>query len=408
MSWARWITGWAEVRLSGAEPEKVLYAMAERGVAFWGATPPTDYSIKVKVPRKAVRGLPRLAQGLGCEAVVLHRHGVPALLSMIRRRFALIGCILAAVLLLVVSNFYVWEIEVEGNETIPAGVIRQALADCGVDIGSYWPAFSQDQIRNSVILRVPGIRWMTVSIRGSHAQVIVREARGHLDPVNEDEYVKIVADKAGLIDEILPKRGTAETEPGRAVLPGDTLIGGYATGRFGVQNPTRAIGTVTARTWYELTCKAPLVVAEKVYDNGQSTRWALILGKTRINFYKGSSICPSGCDKITSSYTLARAGVFTLPATVEKTVFTAYDTSRTEDAGAQSEMETRLMEALTAAIGEDGQIVSFDYTHSQSDDALYVTLRAECREKIGTEVPLTAEDLWEIESKIPKTEEGNE
>ena len=407
MSWARYFTGWATVRISGAEPEKVLYAMAERGIVFWGAVPPVDFSLTVKVPHKAAQHLPRLAQGLGCEAEVVRRHGIPSLLAMVRRRFVLIGCVVMVVLALVVSNFFVWEIDVEGNENIPTGVIRAALADCGVDIGAYWPAFSQDQIRNSVILHVGGIRWMTVTIRGSHARVIVREARIPIEPVDEGEYVNIVAKKAGLIETVYPKRGTAQIEPNQAALPGDVLIGGYATGRLGVQGPVRAIGDVIARTWYELTAKTTVTEDEKVYSGGSTVRWALILGKTRINFYKGSSICPTGCDKITIGYTPAQAGVFTLPVTLEKTVFTPYGVQDAENVEKQSELEGQLMETLLDVVGEDGEIISYEFTTSQKGDIMYVTLRAECREQIGIAVPLTADDLMEIESKIPKPEDSN-
>ena len=45
------------------------------------------------------------------------------------------------------------------------------------------------------------------------------------------------------------------------------------------------------------------------------------------------------------------------------------------------------------------------FSDAAAEGALDVTLRAECREQIGVQVPLTAEDLARIEEKIPKTEE---
>ncbi len=408
MNWARYITGWSTVEVTGAEPEKLLYALAERGITFWAATPPKNYALTVEVPEKAAKLIPALARAVGCEMTGRSRHGIPALISRIRGRFALIACLSAALLTLLASSAFIWEIEITGNETIPEGVIRQALSECGVDIGAYWPAFSQDQIRNSVILRVPGIRWMTVSVRGSHAKVVVREAREPIETVDRKEYVAIVAEKAGLVEQVLPLWGTALVEANRAVLPGETLIGGYVTGRFGVQGPARAIGAVTARTWYELVAQAPVTVWEKGEDGGKTTRWSLLLGKTRINFYKGSSICPAGCDKIIKKYPLAKEGLFALPVTLEKTVLTEYALHRTEAAELRAELEAQLMEELIAAIGEDGQVVSSDFTASEKDGIMSVTLRAECREQIGTEVPLTEEDIREIQMKIPKTEEQDQ
>ena len=408
MSWARYVTGWATVEVSGAEPEKFLYALAERGITFWDAVPPKNYTLTVKVPEHAVKLMGPLAASLGCEGTIRSHHGLPAFARKISRRYMLLGCIALVLALLFVGSAFVWEIDITGNETIPDGVIRQALAECGVDIGAFWPRFSQDLIRNGVILRVDGIRWMTVTIRGSHARVIVREARTHLPLVPEKEFAKVVADKAGLVESVSALRGTALTEEGRAVLPGDVLIGGYKTGRFAVLGPTRAIGSVTARTWYELTAEAPVQTDVKAYDGDKSTRWSLILGKTRINFYKGSSICPAGCDKIIMEHALASDGLFTLPITLVQTVYTSYDRRTALKEELRVEMEQLLMQTLQSSLAENGEIISADYTASEKEGLMYVTLRAECREQIGTPVPLTEKDFYEIEQKMPKTEDNSQ
>ena len=65
MSWARYITGWVTVGVSGAEPEKFLYALAERGITFWGATPPRDFTLTVEVPQNAAKMARPLAAAVG-------------------------------------------------------------------------------------------------------------------------------------------------------------------------------------------------------------------------------------------------------------------------------------------------------------------------------------------------------
>ena len=405
MSWARYITGWVTAEISGAEPERMLRALAERGIAFWGAAPPRDYRLTVQVPLGAAKLIGPLAAANGCEGVIRKRHGLPAAFWKVRRRYMLLACIGLTAALLYVGSAFVWEISITGNETVPEGVIRQALQACGVDIGAFWPSFSQDQIRNSVLLRVPQLRWMTVNTRGSHVKVVVRERWERPVLTDRKELVKIVAAKAGLVEKVEALHGTAETEAARAVLPGETLIGGYMTGRSGVIGPARAIGPVTARTWYELTAKSPTEAAVKTPTGKKITRWALILGKTRINFYKGSSICPAGCDKIIETHTLHSDGLFALPVTVEKTVYTAYETRPEPVPGRRAELEALLAARLERLVGQDGEIVSSAFSASEGDGALYVTLRAECREQIGREEPLTEADLASIQEKIPKTEE---
>ena len=405
MSWARYITGWALLRVAGAEPERVLQALAERNVVFWQATPPEELELTVRVPDRWAERAVRLAESLGCEGEILARRGLPALFRQLRRRTMLWVWAAAVAAVLFVGSAYIWQIGIEGNETIPDRVILSALRQCGVDIGAFWPAMSQDQVRNSVILQVPGIRWMTVTIRGGHARVIVRESRIPPWPVQEREYVHITAKKAGLVEAVSAQRGTALTELGRMVLPGEVLIGGYATGRGGVQGPVRAMGGVTARTWYELTCRTPDTAQEKTYTGRQRSHWTLIVGKIRINFFKGSSICPAGCDKIIESYPLAVGELFTLPFTLERAVYREYDAVPVP-ADRGREMRSVLADYLAGQIGPDGETLSARTTASSSGGAQDVTLRAECREQIGGETPLTEEDLAWIREKIPQTEEN--
>lgn len=403
---ARYITGWARLRVTGAEPERFLRALAERAIPFWDAAPPKDFALSVSIPARHRRLAAALAPPLGCEAEIVALRGLPAVWKRLRRRW-LPAFLLAAVLLaLAASRAYIWDVDITGNETVPDGVIRQALAECGVDIGERWIGMSQDLVRNGVLLKIPSLRWMTVTMIGSRAHVIVRERYPYIEPVRDDDYAGIVAEKAGLVTAVYALRGTAETEPGRMLLPGDTVIGGYATGRFGVLGPVRAEGWAEARTWRELTAAAPLSVSVKEPAGGTRTRFALILGKTRINFYKGSSICPAECDKIIERHALARGGVFTLPVSVETISFVPYRTEPQRAEELRGELEETLMTELVGRIGEEGEVASAVFTASEQDGMLYVTLHAECRERIGRSVPLTAEELWLIQSKIPQTEDS--
>ena len=384
----RRIAGFAELRVTGADPERFLTALAERGVPFWDAEPPRDFTVTLRLPARMVKRAEAAAAAMGCDCAVAAARGLPALGRRLRRRAGALALLLLILAALCMSLSRIWDIEISGNETIPTGTIRRALAECGVEIGARWVGMSQDRVRNAMILRLPEIRWMTVSMQGSRANVIVREKRKAIVPVAEEEIVRVASDRAGIVTEVRALRGTAETEAGRALLPGDTVIGAYATGRFGRLGPVRAIGYARVRTWYELTAEAPVETRVKRPGAERTLGFSLILGKKRINFYKGSSICPPGCDKIIKTYTLSRAGVFTLPVTVERIVLRDYETGSAPAEGTQSRLEDMLTAALSARLGDGGEIVSSAFTASEHDGTLRVTLRAECLENTGVSVPV--------------------
>lgn len=405
MNAARRITGWAAVRVTGAEPERFLDALGRLGVPFWDAAPPVDFRLTLRVPYAAQKRMAPLAASLGLEAEIVAVGGLPVLFGSAKRRVSFAAALLIVLSLLCSSLARIWDIEIEGNETIPDGLILQALADCGVETGARWVGMSQDAVRNGVILRLPEIRWMTVTMQGCRARVIVREKREHLEPVPEAEPAKVVADRPCYVTAVIAKRGTAADVVNRTVLPGETLIEGYATGRFGVQGATRAIGTAEARTWYEMTAAAPVTVEEKRPAGDRKHLLSLVLGKKRINFYKESSICPAGCDKIISSYTLGWPGRFALPLALEITTVTAYEKEPVPAEELREELEAQLMAELLARIGDAGSVTESVFTASETGGVMYVTLRAECTEEIGVTVPLTEAELSAVQAKIPRTEE---
>lgn len=399
---AEYIRGFAVLRVTGAEPEQYLTELSNRHIPFRCPDPPRDYTLHVRVPARYRKRAAAAAAACGCEAVVTSLHGTVKLLTLLKKRWPAALLLTAALFALLESQARIWDITVEGNETIPTGVILQEAEACGVTIGTRWLDLSQDGFRNELILRLPGLRWATVTMQGSRAHVIVREKWFHDPLVNEDDPSRIVAVKAGLITEVRALHGTASTEKGRAVLPGETLVEGCTTGRFGIQGAAWAAGTVRARTWYELAARAPSEIEVKTPTGEKTTRWSLILGKNRINFYLGSSICPEDCDKIIERYEADWEGVFLLPLALERTTVFGYVTERVPAEELREELEAQLTARLLGEIGEDGIVLSAVFTASETGGALTVTLRAECEEQIGALVPLTEAEIEEINARISR------
>ena len=77
-----------------------------------------------------------------------------------------------------------------------------------------------------MILRLPQLRWLTVNVRGSCAEVIVREKDPLPDITPDDTPVSIYAAATGVILHMDVYAGEARVAPGAAVEPGDVLVSG--------------------------------------------------------------------------------------------------------------------------------------------------------------------------------------
>ena len=283
------------------------------------------------------------------------------------------------------SSLFIWRIDVTGNETLTTGQILRCLDECGVRPGTYWPALSNDLVRNDMILRLPELRWLTVNVHGSRAEVIVREKQPLPDITPDDTPVSIYASATGVILSMDVYAGEARVAPGAAVEPGDVLVSGAVTDLGGGVRPVCARADIRARTRQVLTGQIALTEAEKQPAHGAHTRWALRAGKKRINFYQNSGISDAECDKIIHEYPFAIRGVFTLPFSLVRERVQPYrmaDAQVPEDT-ARASLEQALLQQLRETIGADGAILSYETAAETAGGVLTVTLTAECEQEIG-------------------------
>jgi hypothetical protein len=198
--------------------------------------------------------------------------------------------------------------------------------------------------------------------------------------------VDLVADRLGFVTEIRALNGTPAARPGSAVMPGDLLISGTTESAFSGRRECHAAGTVTAETYYELTGTAPLTETVCTGREASRSRWALLIGKNRVNFYKNSSFCPADCDKIISIWECKVQGLFSLPlALVRETYARRVTETRQRDLNLlRREMEQQLHERLLTAV-DGGTIEETHYSCVQADGCLSLCLRARCSENIAKE-----------------------
>lgn len=387
--------GYAVIRAVGVEPTRLLDCCAEKQIDFWGVYPEDDYTLVLRTRLKHAHKILSLSDKCCCEIEVLEKSGAPIEARKIKKRYVLWALPLIFVVLLVASSFFIWKIEIVGNETVSKIEILNALEDSGVYIGAYSPKFTSDNIRSRVLIRVPELKWISVSVFGSRAYVEVRESTEIPELLDEDEPVKIVSEQSGIIERISVLRGFSLFKKGQTAAKSDKLIDGAVPSTFDDMEIVHAEGSVIARTWYEICDVMPLQYIEKAYTGKTKSRFALIVGNNRINFYGKSRICDTNCDNIISKKTLGIKGFFELPVMLvnEKSVFYERTDASFMENNAKARLEKVLSEELKAKIGEDGKIISSEYTFSVVNGYAVGTLRAECKQNIAVEEDMTADEI---------------
>ena len=401
-NWFRSVHGLVPVSVRGANPERVLTLCAQQGVPCIRPQPVEDYALRFVIYPKDRTAVETLSLRCGCFPTFGEPRGFPRMRKTLRtRRFALLLLALAVSAVLL-SSMFLWEIDVSGNETISTGRILRALEEIGFSEGKCWLGMKSEMLQSELLLKIPELAWVSFQIRGSRADVIVTEAIPAPEIRDPEQPVSLISNADGVIVRMTVLNGQPQVKRGDYVSRGQTLISSVAEDLQGESRPLHAMGSVRARTYWEMTAAAPLETRKKSPTGDRKTHWALQIRKKRLNFYKNSGISNEDCDTIYKMYDFAIPGVFRLP--VSLTCETRTESALSAGMASADVLAQTLNETLQRRIGPDGEVLESHLTQSEQNGLLTVTLRAECEQEIGVEVPGNIPEIQEEPSTNDRTD----
>ena len=381
------IKGFTELTVTGADTEKFLNECAAKSIPLLYAKRLGNYDIRVAVPNGFVSAAERIAAGKNCSVERKRSTGARLWSGRVKRRILPVVAGAALILLLFWSRFYVWRIELSGNEKVSSGEILDVLSDCGVESGAFWPAFSSDKIRTELLYRIPELSWVQVNMRGSLAEVSVSERKDPPAMPYETEASDIIATNDGFIHSVIALEGAKSIKPGDAVNKGDVLISGIVRSDFAEPYFVAAMGSVTAEVNASHTAVMPIEMLSKGDGGKIKTKYALILGNNRINFYSGSSISGAVCDKIISKWDFELGDIFTLPVSIvaEKEYYYSLSEAERDSTYSAEAMEI----SLRGYIPETAEILSEKLLFDDLDGLYVANLKCRWLGEIGMLSPIS-------------------
>ena len=378
------------VQIQCACPERVLNLLGAKGILFWDLQWESEICLRLRMLLEQGPALEEIARQTGAEMTVLRRRGIPVLWGRFHRRYVLLAGFAVFWLLLFGGDLFIWEFRVSGNETVPTETVLRALENYGITVGSPGLEIDQEDMRNHVLLELHDVSWLTVNVKGCVAYVQVVERHRPPEAADRSAVTNIVARRAGLITKVEALEGQAMVLPGATVTEGQLLISGVSETEHIGARFVHGMGSVWARTWYELSVNVPLQITQPAAGSRSHSRWALDIGKHRIKFYGKGSITGVDCDKITYYKPFTLPGGLRLPLTLVQERITAWEGAAAErtEQSARQEGEQQLLALLSARLPEGSTVTDTRFAAVRQGDRLTVVLKAECLEQIGQTVTL--------------------
>ena len=179
--------------------EAVLNGLTEREINYFAPCLLDGVTLSLQIPYGQMALARKIIEKQGGEIRLCRPRGLLPRLERLRRRYGLLAGLLVCLLVLGMSNFFVWRIEVSGNETVPDGAVLRAMENAGAGIGSFWPKFQAERLQNRLLMELTDVQWVGVNYSSGAVRVVLREKRPIPDVIDNDEAVDIAASRGGVV-----------------------------------------------------------------------------------------------------------------------------------------------------------------------------------------------------------------
>lgn len=325
MFW-KYVEGVTAVRITGADPGKTLHRINEQGIALYDICWEDDLTVCFRCSRKEKKHIAEICRRQGDDIHFFGEKGVVYLWKTAIGRPVLSMGILLLLALTMYLPTRVLFVQVEGNSIVPERRILDAAELCGIRFGASRRKVRSEKMKNQLLEVLPELKWAGINTAGCTAVISVREQPLQTQKTDSTGVSSIVAGRDGRITSCTVTRGNGLCVPGQVVQEGQLLISGYTDCGICIR-VTEAEGEVYAETLRKIQTVSPAQCLSRREEGLSRKRYSLILGKNRINLWKGSGISDTTCGRMYEEYYITLPGGFRLPVCLTVETITDWETT---------------------------------------------------------------------------------
>lgn len=268
--------------------ERLLNHCAEEKILLWKLEK-TPEGFRASCLKRNYPAVLELGRRVNVEVGLVEEKGLPQLIARYRFRVGILAGILFLLGFLLVSQYFVWDIQVVGNSTVRTEVILEELSELGVERFAFIPELDFLRKRDEALLQIPQLAWMSITRTGSRLTVYVTE-RTYPPKLDTEEPCDIVASRTGQIHYMEVYNGTEVRKVNDTVIQGDVLVSGIQVTKNGNTAQVHSSAKIIAEVQFEKTLSLDLAQYSKVYTGKEKTRYYLELFSLRIPLYLAASV----------------------------------------------------------------------------------------------------------------------
>ena len=368
-----------EVTILTPTPEDTLAGITGLGISLAEVDLEDAFTLRFRVGKGNSRQIARYCRRKNLKYTI-RRTGSLRPEGLVRRPVLLTGIAIVLFLALFLPTRVLF-IRVEGNKSVSTNQILEAAGREGICFGASRRGIRSEEVKNALLEAIPQLRWVGVNTRGCIATIRVEEAVKQKNPSPRTELCSIVAATDGIILSATATKGSLQCTPGQAVSRGQVLISPYRDCGICILAES-AQGEILAQTLREITAVSPATVLRREAIADRQVNFSLILGKKRINLWKGSGISGGVCGRMYEEYYITLPGGWVLPIAIGKQTLIIYRVTEDSIAMSQDALSAYARQQMLAGTIA-GSVTRESVGFHQSPGALFFTGDYLCTEMIG-------------------------
>lgn len=285
--------------------ERLINLCSTNNISLWNFQK-TESGFTASCLAKDYKKIKKLSKKVNVDVRIVRKKGFIFKAGKYKKRFGLMLGILFTLTFLFLSQCFVWEIEVTGNEKVSSRIILNELRDLGVHKLSFIPAIDFRMKKQQALLNLPQLSWLTINQEGCKLKVDVTE-RTMPPRIKEDTPCDIVASKTGQIRYMEVYEGAKIISENYTVTEGEVIVSGTYQTKFGDTIKVHADAKVIAEVQHEKSISLDLEQLSKSYTGKTKTRYYLNLFSVKIPLFFATSI-PGDYDVHSEDHFITIAG----------------------------------------------------------------------------------------------------
>lgn len=194
--------GYVKISVEGYFVERFMNLCMSKEILLWNSKRKQPTLVHTCISIKDFKKISKIAKQTKCKIKIEGKKGLPFLFHKYKRRKIFFFFLMFLIVGMIFLSNFVWNIEIQGNETISTEDLLRSIEEEGLKIGVWKNEINTKEIINKLRLDRDDLAWVGISIKGTNAVVRVVEADKKPEIIPEEEYCNIVATKAGIIEKV--------------------------------------------------------------------------------------------------------------------------------------------------------------------------------------------------------------